>query len=260
VNQVQTCQVASNNAKFASSILEKISKCHHSQLSRNVQCLSINPSLSHLASLSSDQCQSYFVLTKDLDVDNNCDFQHAHDEQNNACETTIVTSSPSIQQSINPPSGIKFGIHLHEILSSHCGVDLSLCDENTDTIEFHSTVQKTDFSDTKLHNRKELTTTLSNLYQFNEMKPHMHQVTISNGSVVLTVPVIDVKAVLMSRLHDPQRMGYENFALNYDVSLGSQHKLLQITMKFMWAIYGELLVIITAVMIQSHFCWVWSAL
>ena len=52
------------------------------------------------------------------------------------------------------------------------------------------------------------------------MMPHMHQVTISNGSVV-TVPVFDVKAVLLSILHDPQRMRYENFALNYyDVLLG----------------------------------------
>ncbi len=56
------------------------------------------------------------------------------------------------------------------------------------------------------------------------MKPVMHKVTISDGSVV-TVPVFDVKAVLLSKLHDPQRMRYENFAMNYDFSLGIQHKL-----------------------------------
>ena len=157
------------------------------------------------------------VSTEDFDVDNNCDFEHAHDEQiNDACETTIVSSSSSIQQNINPPSSIKFGIYLHEIFSSHCGVYLSLYDEIIDTIKFHSTVQKTDFSATQLYHLKELTTALSNLYQFNEMKPVMHQVTISEYSVV-TVPVFDGKAVLLSILHDPQRMRYENFALNYDV-------------------------------------------
>jgi hypothetical protein len=89
------------------------------------------------------------------------------------------------------------------------------------------------------------------------MKPVMHQVTISNGSVV-TVPVFNVKAVLLSILYDPQRMRYENFALNYDVFLGSQHKLLLIMMKFIRAVYGQLLVITIAVMIQIHFRWVLS--
>ena len=51
------------------------------------------------------------------------------------------------------------------------------------------------------------------------MKPHMHQITIYDGSVV-TVPVFDVKAVLLSILHDRQRMCYENFALDYDIFLG----------------------------------------
>ncbi len=87
------------------------------------------------------------------------------------------------------------------------------------------------------------------------MKPVLHKITISDGSVV-TVPVFDVKAVLLSILHDPQRMRCENFALNYDVSLGSQRKLLHIMMRFIRAIYGQLLVIITAVMIQIHFRWV----
>jgi hypothetical protein len=207
-------------SKFASSILDNMNKRHHSGLSRNVHCLSVNPSLSQLSSLPSDQRQSYFASTEDLEVDHNCEFEPANDEQiDNARETTTVTSTSSIQRSINPPSGIKFGIHLHEILSSHRGVDLSLYDEIIDTIKYHSTVHKTDFSATKLYHRKELTTTLSDLYKFNEMKPVMHKVTISDGSVV-TVPVFDVKAVLLSILHDPKRMRYENFAMNYDVFLG----------------------------------------
>ena len=52
-----------------------------------------------------------------------------------------------------------------------------------------------------------------------EMKPVMHRVTISDGSVV-TVPVFDVKAVLLSILHDPQGMQCEIFSLNYDIFLG----------------------------------------
>jgi len=116
-----------SNTKFASSILDNMNKRHHFVLSRNVNCLSVNPSLSQLSSLPSDQHQLHFASIKDLEVDNNCDFEPANDEQiDNARETTTVTSTSSIQRSINPPSGIKFGIHLHEILSSHRGVDLSL--------------------------------------------------------------------------------------------------------------------------------------
>ena len=112
-----------SNAKFASSILDNISNCHISGLSLNVQCLSVNPSLSNLASLPLDQRQSYFASTDDFDIDNNCDFEHAHDEQiDDACDTTIVSSSSSIQQIINPHLGIKFEINLQQMLSSHFGV------------------------------------------------------------------------------------------------------------------------------------------
>ena len=63
------------------------------------------------------------VSPEDFDVDNNCDFEHAHDEQNDdACDTTIVSSTSSIQQSIYPLSGIKFEIILQQMLSSHYGV------------------------------------------------------------------------------------------------------------------------------------------
>ena len=91
-----------------------MNKRHHSGLSRSVHCLSVNPSLSQLSSLPSDQHQLHFASTEDLEVDNNCDFLPANDVQiDNAHETTTATSTSSIQRSINPPSGIKFGIHLH---------------------------------------------------------------------------------------------------------------------------------------------------
>ena len=45
------------------------------------------------------------MSSEDFDVDNNCDFEHAHDKQiDDACDTTIVSSTSSIQQNINPPS------------------------------------------------------------------------------------------------------------------------------------------------------------
>ena len=91
----QKCTFGSN-AKFASSILDNINKRHHSGLSLNIHCLYVNPSLSLLASLPLDQHQPYFASTKDFDVDNNCDFEHVHEQIDDECETTIVSSSFSI--------------------------------------------------------------------------------------------------------------------------------------------------------------------
>jgi hypothetical protein len=52
-----------SDTKFASSILDNMNKRHHSGLSRNVHCLSVNPSLAQLSSLPSDQHQLYCAST-----------------------------------------------------------------------------------------------------------------------------------------------------------------------------------------------------
>ncbi len=69
-----------SNTKFSSSILDNMNKRHHSGLSCNVHCLSVNPSLSQLSSSPSDQHQIHFESTEHLEVDNNCDFEPANDE------------------------------------------------------------------------------------------------------------------------------------------------------------------------------------
>jgi hypothetical protein len=44
-------------------------------------------------------------------------------------------------------------------------------------------------------------------------------VPLTDGSVV-TVPIFDVKALLIAFLNDPLRMLYKNFAYNYDIFTG----------------------------------------
>ena len=60
---------------------------------------------------------------------------------------------------------------------------------------------------------------LSNLYNLNELKQMMHQVTMSDSSIV-TVPIFNVKSVLLSMLHDPEKMQHENVADGYDLFSG----------------------------------------
>ncbi len=47
----------------------------------------------------------------------------------------------------------------------------------------------------------------------------LHSVTLSDGSIA-TVPVFNVKAVLLSILHDPIKMQHHNFASGYDLFTG----------------------------------------
>jgi hypothetical protein len=53
-----------------------------------------------------------------------------------------------------------------------------------------------------------------------DLEPQMHHVTLSNSSIV-TVPVFDVKAVILSILHDPNRMQPQHFAPGYNLFSGT---------------------------------------
>ena len=67
--------------------------------------------------------------------------------------------------------------------------------------------------------RKQLVQLLTKYYQLNFLKPTLHSVPLTDGSVA-TVPIFDVKALLIAFLNDPLRMRQENFASNYDIFTG----------------------------------------
>ena len=67
--------------------------------------------------------------------------------------------------------------------------------------------------------RKQLVQLLTKYYQLNFLKPTLHSVPLTYGSVA-TVPIFDIKALLIAFLSDPLRMHQENFASNYDIFTG----------------------------------------
>ncbi len=67
--------------------------------------------------------------------------------------------------------------------------------------------------------RKQLVQLLTKYYQLNYLKPKLHSVPLTDGSVA-TAPSFGVKALLIAFLNDPLRMGQENFASNYDIFTG----------------------------------------
>jgi hypothetical protein len=82
------------------------------------------------------------------------------EQENNSTPDAINNASNDryeFRSNLNPPPGVKFGVHLLHVISSHRGVDLKLYDEIIDLIKNHATTQDTDFATHKLYHRKELT-------------------------------------------------------------------------------------------------------
>jgi hypothetical protein len=67
--------------------------------------------------------------------------------------------------------------------------------------------------------RKQLVQLLTNYYQLNFLKPTLHSVPLTDGSVA-TVPIFDVNALLIAFLNDPLRMRQEKFASNNNIFTG----------------------------------------
>jgi hypothetical protein len=83
----------------------------------------------------------------------------------------------------------------------------------------HAIHQNVDFKTLHTMSRDKLLRKLCKYYKLDFLKPTLHNVPLSDGSVA-TVPIFDVKAMLLSFLNDPQKMRIENFAQNYDIFTG----------------------------------------
>jgi hypothetical protein len=73
-----------------------------------------------------------------------------------------------------------------------------------------------DYTMLQILSRKQLVQLLTKYYQLNFLKPTLHSVPLTDGSVA-TVLIFDVKALLIAFLNDPLKMCQENFASNYDI-------------------------------------------
>ncbi len=73
-----------------------------------------------------------------------------------------------------------------------------------------------DYTTLQILSRKQLVQLLTKYYQLNFLKSTLHSVPLTDRSVA-TVPIFDVKALLIAFLNDPLRMRQENFASNYDI-------------------------------------------
>ena len=101
--------------------------------------------MSQLSMLARSDQQHLLLPSNDIDFENSDDFNNdnVQQSQDSSMLSTTKTCASSLIRHINPPPGIKFGIHLQHILSSHQGIDLKLYNEIIHTIQYHATVKKT---------------------------------------------------------------------------------------------------------------------
>jgi hypothetical protein len=211
--------LSTTNAQRAHQILQNMNMSHVSGSRRNENRLAISTPVGFVVptttSVHRNSDSPIFKNSTD-------DFIHeSHDDTNTQVAHDNINvfdnnvTDHAVRSLIVPP-GLQFGIQLQHIISSHRGVDLKLFDEITDLVKSFS---NTDFSSVKLYHRKELTSTITSLYNLHHLKHSVCNVQLSDQSIV-SVPVFNVKSIILSMLQDPYRMKKENFAIGYDIFSG----------------------------------------
>jgi hypothetical protein len=109
-----------------------------------------------------------------------------------------------------------------------------------------------DYTMLQILSRKKLVQLLTKYYQLNFLKPTLHSVPLKDGSVA-TVPIFDVKALLIAFLNDPLRLRQEILQAIMISLQGKQNCQHQLLMKYILDHFGSRLDKNTVVMIQMHF-------
>jgi hypothetical protein len=111
-----------------------------------------------------------------------------------------------------------------------------------------------DYATLQILSRKQLVQLLTKYYQLNFLKPTLQSVPLSDGSVA-TIPIFDVKALLIAFLDDHLRMRQEIFAFSYDILQERQNCKHHLLMKYTLDHFGSRPDKNTVVMIHMHFPW-----
>lgn len=121
--------------QHADEIFKSIKRPHTSGHRVNDDRLSVNPSLA-TAAAAMISVRSIDVNDDSLDgsdiYDTGSDFYM--EQENNGTSDGINNASNDrykYRSGLNPPPGVKFGVHLQHVISSHRGVDLKFCKTQT---------------------------------------------------------------------------------------------------------------------------------
>jgi hypothetical protein len=168
------------------------------------------PSLIHLSSTQSEYENSnvhYNGFDIDLSTPASADDQSIN---NDDPSTDHVIKKCSFERNtIRLPPDIAFQTQLLSQMNEHRGNDLNMLNQVIRCVKAHAIHYKVDYTTLQILSRKQLVQLLARYYQLNFCKPTLHSVPLTNGSVA-TVPIFDVKAILVAFLNGPLQMCEEN--------------------------------------------------
>ena len=178
------------------------------------------PSLQHLSSTQSE-LENSNVNYSGFDID----LSAAHSTDDELITDDIPTPPPVIEKcsfqrnTIRLPPDIAFQVHLMSQLNEHRGNDLNMFNQIIQCIKAHAVHHDVEFNTLQILSRKQLVQFLTRYYKLDFLKPTLHSVPLSDGTVA-TMTIFDVKALLIAFLNNPLKMRDENFASNYDIFSG----------------------------------------
>ena len=213
------------------------------------------PSLLHLSSTENELTNAnvcYAEFNNGLSVPDCADVPINND--NDDPTVPIIEKCPFQRNAICLPPDIAFQIHLLSKMNDHRGNDMNMFNEVVQCVKVHALHYRVDFTTLQILSRKQLVQVLTKHYQLDFLKPTLHSVPLSDGSVA-TVPIFDVKAQITAFLSNPLRM--HKFFL-HQIMISSQEKRSRPAlplMKYTQVLFGRWLDSNTVVMIQMHFHW-----
>jgi hypothetical protein len=178
------------------------------------------PSLLHLSSTQSE-LENSNVHYSEFDI--NLSTPASVDDQSITNDNPI--SDPVIEKcffqrnTICFPPDIAFQVELLSQMNEHRGNDLNMFNQVIRCIKAHAVHYKVEYTKLQILSRKQLVLLLTRYYQLNFLKPTLHSVPLTNGSVA-TVLIFDVKAILVTFLNDPLQMCGDKFSPNYAIFTG----------------------------------------
>jgi hypothetical protein len=152
------------------------------------------PSLLHLSSTENELTNEnvyYAEFNNGLSVPDCADILISND--NDDPTVPIIEKCPFQRNAICLPPDIAFQIHLLSKMNNHRGNDTNMFNEVLQCVKAHALHYRVDFTTLQILSRKQLVQILTKRYQLDFLKPTLHSVSLSDGSVA-TVPIFDVKA------------------------------------------------------------------
>jgi hypothetical protein len=160
------------------------------------------PSISQLSSTPTNITQS------DLHKADSDDADYSQCNDNSDCFPVVgvggilIEKYSFLRNSFRLPPDVAFQVHCLSVISQHRGNNLNMFNQVMQCVSGHALHRNVDFGTIHVMSWDQLLRYLCQYYRLDFLKPTMHNVALSDGSVA-TVPIFDVKETLLAFLFNP---------------------------------------------------------